>query len=115
MMLGVGAVAFSSAGGEEQMWWKEAARREARRYGIAADDVEARMEGRQAAGEVKPSRGVLDWLLVIGATGVFVFFAAIARVPQISANWGPAVALAGALLVLVFVCGRRLWRTTGFQ
>jgi glucose uptake protein GlcU len=115
MMLGVGAVAFSSAGGAEQVRWREAARREAQRYGIAADDVEARMEGRQAAGDVKPSRGVLDWLLVIGATGVFVFFAAIARVPQIFANWGPALVLAGVLLMLLFVCGRRLWRTTGFQ
>jgi hypothetical protein len=108
-------VAFSSAGGAEQVRWREAARREAQRYGIAADDVEARMEGRQAAGDVKPSRGVLDWLLVIGATGVFVFFAAIARVPQIFANWGPALVLAGVLLMLLFVCGRRLWRTTGFQ
>jgi hypothetical protein len=115
MMLGVGAIAFSSAGGEEQIRWKEAARREAWRYGIAADDIEARMEGRQAAGEVKPGRSALDWLLVIGATGVFVFFATIARVPQISANCEPAVVLAGALVVLLFVCGLRLWRTTGFQ
>src|ERR1700752_4199918 len=51
MMLGVGAVAFSSASGEEQSCWKEAAQREGRRYGVAADYVEARIDGRQAAGE----------------------------------------------------------------
>src|SRR5213075_120504 len=61
MMLGVGAVAFSSASGEEQTRWKEAARREGRRYGVAADYVEARMDGRQAAGELAPSRSVWDW------------------------------------------------------
>jgi glucose uptake protein GlcU len=115
MMLGVGAVAFSSVSGEEQMRWREAARREAQRYGIAVGDVEARMEGRWAAGEGKSGRRALDWLLAIGATGFFVFFGAIARVPQIPANWGPAVALAAALLLLLSVCGLRLWRTTRFQ
>lgn len=115
MMLGVGAIAFSSASGKEQTRWKEAARREAQRYGIATDDVEARMEGRQSAGEEKSSRSALDWLLVIGATSIFVFFAAIARVPQISANWAPAVVLSAALLVLFVICGAALWRTTRFQ
>src|SRR5713226_1225368 len=55
MMLGVGAIAFSSATGKEQTRWKEAAQREGRRYGVAADYVEARMEGRQAVGEAKAS------------------------------------------------------------
>jgi glucose uptake protein GlcU len=115
MMLGVGAIAFSSATGKEQIRWKEAARREAQRYGIAADDVEARMEGRQATSEGKPARSALDWLLVIGASSIFVFFGAIARVPQISANWAPAVVLGAALLLLLFICGLTLWRTTRFQ
>src|SRR6266571_4702039 len=67
MMLGVGAIAFSSAAGEEQARWKEAAQRESLRYGVAADYVEARMDGRQAASElVKPSRSAWDWLLVAG-------------------------------------------------
>ena len=48
-MLGVGAVAFSSATGSEQAQWKAAAQREARRYDLAEDDVEARMDGRQSA------------------------------------------------------------------
>src|SRR6202011_4344484 len=47
MMLGVGAIAFSSAGGKEQAQWREAALRESRRYGIAEDFVEARMQGEQ--------------------------------------------------------------------
>src|SRR6195256_43133 len=64
MMLGVGAIAFSSATGEEQLRWKDAAQRESQRYGVPADYVEARMDGRQAAGEPKPSRGALDWFLV---------------------------------------------------
>src|SRR3954462_1162722 len=64
MMLGVAAIAFSSASGAEQTRWKEAAKREGRRYGVAANYVEARMQGRQADDEAKPSRSALDWLLV---------------------------------------------------
>src|SRR5919108_81659 len=115
MMLGVGAVAFSSASGEEQTRWKEAAQREGRRYGVAADYVEARMDGRQAAGESAPSRTIWDWLLVAGATAIFVVFASMARVPQLSVNWVPAALLTIALLVLLFICALALYRTTRFH
>src|SRR5215475_197402 len=47
MILGVGAIAFSSATGQEQSQWRAAAQRESSRYGLASDFVEARMEGRQ--------------------------------------------------------------------
>ena len=115
MMLGVGAVAFSSASGEEQTRWKEAAQREGRRYGVAADYVEARMDGRQAAGESAPSRTFWDWLLVATATAVFVAFASMARVPELSLNWLPAALLTIVLLVLLFICTLALWRTTRFH
>jgi len=117
MMLGVGAVAFSSVSGGEQARWKEAAQREGRRYGVAADYVEARMDGRQAAGESAPSRSILDWLLVAAATGIFIFFATMARVPQMSIHWGrgPAALLTAALLALLVLCGVALWRTTRFN
>ena len=46
MMLGVGAIALSSATGKSSSW-KEAAQREGERYGVAADYVAARFEGRQ--------------------------------------------------------------------
>ncbi|MGA2301080.1 MAG: GRP family sugar transporter [Candidatus Acidiferrum sp.] len=115
MMLGVGAIALSSATSKEQAHWKEAAQREGERYGVAADYVAARFEGRQAAGETLPSRSVLDWLLVAAASAVLLVFAAMARVPQFSFRWGPALALIAALLLLLFLCGRKLWRTTRFH
>jgi len=115
MMLGVGAIALSSATSKEQAQWKEAAQREGERYGVAADYVAARFEGRQAAGETLPSRSVLDWLLVAAASAVLLVFAAMARVPQFSFRWGPALALIAALLLLLFLCGRKLWRTTRFH
>ncbi|HEX8880236.1 MAG TPA: GRP family sugar transporter [Candidatus Acidoferrum sp.] len=115
MMLGVAAVAFSSASGEEQTRWKEAARREGRRYGVARDYVEARMDGRQAADESAHSRSIWDWLLVAAASAIFVVFAGMARVPQMSLHAGPAALLTAALLLLLFICTFALWRTTGFN
>ena len=115
MMLGVVAVAFSSASGEERTLWKEAAQREGRRYGVAQDYVEARMEGRQAANESAHCRSIWDWLLVVGASAIFVVFAGMARIPQMSLHGRPAALLIAVLLVLLFICAFALWRTTRFN
>jgi drug/metabolite transporter (DMT)-like permease len=115
MMLGVGAVALSSASGKEQAEWKEAARRESRRYNLADDYVQARMRGMQIAGEITPPRSALDLVLVALATGIFVFLATLARAPRMSFHWGPALLLMTATLALLLVCGIRLWRTTRFN
>src|SRR6202158_2498176 len=60
MMLGVGAIALSSATATEQAQWKEAALRESERYGMDKEHVKARMRGMQAAGESRSSRSLLD-------------------------------------------------------
>jgi glucose uptake protein GlcU len=115
MMLGVGALAFSSATGKEQMRWREVAHQESRRYGVPVEYVEARMDGRQAAGDVPRKRTAVDWALIAGTTAVFVGFARIAFLPELSIHWGPAVTLGGAMLVLLTVCGLALWRITRFN
>jgi drug/metabolite transporter (DMT)-like permease len=115
MMAGVVAIAFSSASGKEQSRWREASHRESRRYNIAADFVDARMQGKQLDGEAKPSHTLLDWALVAVATGIFVFFAAMARAPRISFHWGAAVLLVIATAALCLACGVALWRTTRFN
>jgi drug/metabolite transporter (DMT)-like permease len=115
MAVGAGAIALSSANREEQTQWKEAAQRESLRYGVAADYVEARMDGRQAVSEAAPKRTALDWLLVAAATAILTCFASIAHVPQFSFNRAPAAILTAALLLLFILCGLTLWRTTRFH
>jgi len=115
MLLGVGAIAFASATDQEQERWREAGERESVRYGVAADYVAARFEGRQAASEVPPRRTVLDWLLVVCATGILLAFAAIARIPEISLHWLPALILTTTSLLFLVLCGGELWRTTRFH
>ena len=87
MMLGVGAIALSSATSKERSRWKDAAQQESDRYGVAPEYVQARMDGRQATGEVPPKRRAVDWILIAGATAVFVGFARIARVPVDQPRW----------------------------
>jgi drug/metabolite transporter (DMT)-like permease len=115
MMLGVGAIAFSSATGHEQDQWKEAARRESQRYGIAPDYVEARMQGMQMASEITPPRSRWDWLLVAGATAIFIVCATMARAPAMPFRRMPAVLLVAAIVAILAVCGTTLWRTTRFH
>ncbi len=114
MMVGVGAIAFSAAQDEEQRQWTEAARRECQRYRLATDYVQARMLGTQLADEAKPSRGVLDWLLVAAATIIFIAFATIARLPRLSVNRVAVLVLSAATLLLLLFSGLTLWRTTRF-
>jgi drug/metabolite transporter (DMT)-like permease len=115
MMIGVGGIALSAATDEEQKSWKKAAERESTRYGVAWEYVAARFEGRQAPSEAVPRRTIVDWVLVATATGVLVAFATMARVPEISIRWAPALVLAVALLLFFLLCGGRLWRTTRFH
>src|SRR5712671_1309371 len=115
MMAGVAAIAFSSATTSEQTRWKQAAHRESQRYNIAADYVEARMDGRQSTSEAKPSRTAIDWLLVGIATAIFIYFGTTARLPQIQLNWPAALALSAASLALLVLCGLTLHRTTHFH
>jgi hypothetical protein len=115
MLLGVGAIAFASATDQEHERWREAAERESLRYGVAADYVAARFAGRQSAGEAPPRRTMLDWVLVICATGVLLAFAAIARIPEISVHSLPALILTITSLLFLVLCGGKLWRTTRFH
>jgi len=62
MMLGVGAIAFFSATGQEQTRLEEAAIRESDRYSVPADFVEGPHGRPPTRGRTKPSRSVLDWL-----------------------------------------------------
>lgn len=115
MTLGVAAIALSSASDSEQSQWKQAAQRESQRYHISSDYVEARLDGRQAASEAPPSRSIFDWLLVVAASAVFLYFASLARVPQLSFRRAPALLLTIALFTLLILTARRLHRLTRFN
>jgi len=116
MALGAGAIALASAPGREHRRWQEAAARESERYGVDPAYVAAGMAGEDAAAAsgARARRGPLDWLLVGGATALFVGAAAIARVPALALDWGWVAALTLALLAFVAAGSVALWRATRF-
>jgi hypothetical protein len=114
MALGAGAIALASATRPEHDRWTEAAAREGARYAVDPAYVQAGLSGestRAATGR----RTWLDWVLVGGATGVFVAFASIARLPQLTLAWGWVAGLVIAMLALLLGTGLLLWRTTRFN
>jgi drug/metabolite transporter (DMT)-like permease len=115
MMLGVAAIAFSSANGAEQVQWAAATKRECQRYGMDSQFVAARMQGEAGSAETRGARRTLDWIVVAVATGVFVFFATLAHAPSLPFHGLIAALLSGAILILLIVCGSTLWRTTRFN
>jgi drug/metabolite transporter (DMT)-like permease len=133
MALGAVAIALSSATGREHSRWQDAAQREGQRYRVAEEYVRAGMEGREMEGREMEgremdesemeggtrrnatSRSMLDWLLILGTTALFVALATVAKLPQMEIGLGWAVALTIAMLALLATCGIALWRTTRFR
>jgi len=114
MALGAVAIALSSATEREHSSWQDAAQREGQRYRVDGEYVRAGMEGR-AFDDIRRSRTVLDWLLIIGTTGLFVALAIAATLPHLDIGLGWAIALIIAMLALLATCGIALWRTTRFR
>ena len=115
MMLGVAAIAFSSATGAEQVEWAAATQRECQRYGMDSQFVAARMQGEAGSAETRGARRTLDWIVVAVTTGVFVFFATLAHAPSLPFHGLIAALLSVAIVILLVVCGFTLWRTTRFN
>ena len=114
MALGAVAIALSSADSREHSSWRDAAQREGERYGVERDYVHAGMEGRAFENE-PPRRTALDWVLILGATAIFMGLAVMAKPAQVEVALGWAAALGVAMFTLMAACGIALWRTTGFR
>lgn len=115
MAAGAGAIALSSVSKDEHARWREAAQREGRRYGVDSGYVDAGLTGRDAAPAEKRGRSWLDWLLVIGATAIFVRLAMFARTPDLALSFPAMAALCAAMLLLLAGTGIALWRVTRFN
>lgn len=127
MALGAVAIALSSATEREHASWQDAADREGQRYSVQAEYVRAGMEGREmTSGETTgqgisriqssaSARTLLDWLLILGTTGLFAALAVMARLPHMDIALGWAIALTIVMIALLATCGIALWRTTRFR
>jgi len=114
MAAGAVAIALSSANESEHSSWRSAADREGRRYRVEAGYVRAGMEGRSYEPQ-SSGRSVVDWVLMLFTTGLFVVLAIMARLPHGGVSWTWGGAIAAAMLALMLVGGIALWRTTSFR
>jgi hypothetical protein len=114
MAAGAVAIALSSATEQEHSSWRNAAAREGERYGVEHEYVRAGMEGRSFENR-QDSRTLLDWLLILGTTAVFIMLARVARLPLIDISIGWGLALSLATLALLAAGAIALWRTTRFR
>ena len=113
---GAGAIAVASVTRAEHTQWRQAAEREATRYGISQEFLNSGMQERSTADSaISPSRSWIDWLLVAVASGVFLYLASIARAPQISFSWPALLLLSLALLASLAASAVVLFRATRFQ
>jgi hypothetical protein len=110
MAAGAAAIALASANPAELAHWREAAGAESTRYGVDHAYVTARMAGEGHAHK----RTWIDYLIALVATGVFVYFATLAKAPQLHIHFGAALALVLVTLVVLGIAGVTLWRTTRF-
>ena len=114
MAVGAVAIALSSATEREHSSWRDAAQREGNRYGVEDEYVRAGMEGK-SYGTVSHRRSVIDWLLILGTTALFIVLAWISKLPRMGINVTFAVVLTAAMLALLAAGGFALWRTTRFR
>ncbi|MBA3670948.1 MAG: EamA/RhaT family transporter [Gemmatimonadaceae bacterium] len=114
MALGAAVIALSTVSRREHQRWREAAAREAGRYGVDAEFTRARALGQEANAATHRRSGT-DWAIVIAATTVLVGFGLVARAPQMHASWGWAAGLVVVMLAVAAACGIALWRTTRFS
>jgi drug/metabolite transporter (DMT)-like permease len=114
MAAGAVAIALSSASESEYSSWKEAAQREVKLYRLNPDYVASRMEGREDVSK-GAGRGWGDWLLVIGATLIFVWLGSMARMPHMEIRMAWMLGLSLAMILVLFAAGFALWRITRFN
>jgi len=116
MTAGAGAIALASVTRAEHAQWRAAAEREALRYGISKEFLNAGMTGSSDSNSTNASsRSWVDWFLVAVASGIFVYLASLARTPQIPFQWPALVLLSLSLVVSLVVTAKVLFRTTRFQ
>jgi hypothetical protein len=114
MALGAAAIALATANPGEHQQWRRAAEAESQRYGINREYVESRLAGRQSAQAAPHRRRGVDYVIALGATGVFVFFATLAEAPKLEMNLLAATGVLIATLAMLVVATTFLWRATRF-
>lgn len=114
MILGALAVSTAVATEREHASTNEALERECNRYGLDYDRVVQAYAGVRND-EGRRARAWWDYLILIAATGVFIWLGVQAQVPALLMNFTWVAILSVLMVATAVVCAWALWRSTRFS
>ncbi|HEX3472153.1 MAG TPA: GRP family sugar transporter [Silvibacterium sp.] len=114
MILGALAISTAVASSEEHKSTNEALLRECNRYNLNYNRALMAQAGIEDEKQAASRRHWWDYLIVILAIGLFVWFATSASVPPLAMNMNWVAALCLVLALLLFGAGWALWKRTRF-
>jgi hypothetical protein len=114
MILGALFIATAKASAAENSSRNEALERECLRYDLSYRDVLLAQSGEEF-GDRSERRRWWDVLIVLAATGVFVWLGVHAVVPPLAMNLDWIAGLGVIMLISLVLCGYRLYRRTRFS
>lgn len=112
----IGAIAISSAVADvgETESTNRAIQKECERYNLSYERVLAEQRG-ESANEQLSGRRWWDYMIVAAAVGIFIWLGSNAGIPPISMDFRWLAALVGVLVVVLALCGWKLWQQTRFS
>lgn len=114
-VLGAVLIAGATVSDAESASTVRAIRRECDRYGM---DLAATLRTQEGQGSAEPSanrRSWSDYLILVTALGVFVWFARFAQIPRFGLRIPFAATLTAILVAVLGACGWLLWSRTRFE
>jgi drug/metabolite transporter (DMT)-like permease len=113
-VLGAMLIAGAAISSAESASTVRAIRRECDRYGM---DVDATLRTQEGAAEpgAAGQRSWFDYLVLLAAVAVFVFFARFVRMPQVALSIPATVVLTAILIAVLCSAGWLLWKKTRFE
>jgi len=115
MIAGALAISLAEAPESEQASWRIALDRECDRYGMDPERAAAILHGDDPVARETAPRHWWEFLVTVVAIGIFAWLGVDAEKPGIPMNVSTLLALMAATLVFLVVCGRMLWKRTGFS
>ena len=114
MIVGALAISTAAAGAGERSSCIQAITRECVRYDMDTDLTIAAQQGEEYPSSNLHGRRWWDYVILIAAVAVFVYFAAVATVPPLAINFAFATILIGIMMLFLLAGGWILWKRTRF-
>jgi glucose uptake protein GlcU len=114
MILGALAISAAAAPPGERASCIQAIERECTRYSMDLAESIATQNGEEPASSHVHKRRWWDYVILVGALGIFARFAAYASRPPLAISYGYAMMLIGVMLLFLVAGGWALWKYTRF-